>query len=180
MLSLTLLLGLIFIQFCLALWSSHVRKRELVYMLLVKWYVYLSCVIFCLFLFLLVSEVGCGLWLWHSLDFSLNISARHINMKTKQNNNNKKTKKKKKKKKKTTTKKTKQTNKKTYDWVSRATDRFQFFVFPLTHFKTKTLFGGESWSISWLSFWLDYVLFLPVVDVSLARNHGLSLFGRLH
>ena len=128
MLSLTLLLGLIFIQFCLALWSSHVRKRELVYMLLVKLYVYLACVIFCLFLFLLVSEVGCGLWLWHSLDFSFNvfISARHINMKTKQNNNNNNNKKKKKKKQKKKKKK-KQTNKKTYDWVSRATDRFHNF-----------------------------------------------------
>ena len=28
---------------------------------------------FCLFLSLLVSEVDCGLWLWHSLDFSINL-----------------------------------------------------------------------------------------------------------
>ena len=27
---------------------------------------------FVIFLFLLVSGVGCGLWLWHSLDFSIN------------------------------------------------------------------------------------------------------------
>ena len=28
--------------------------------------------VFVLFLFLLVSGVGCGLWLWHSLDFNIN------------------------------------------------------------------------------------------------------------
>ena len=34
-------------------------------------YVYLACVIFVLFLLVVVVD-GCGLWLWHSLDFSLN------------------------------------------------------------------------------------------------------------
>ena len=41
-------------------------------MLLVYLYVHLACFTFCLFLFHLVSEVGCGLWLWHSLDFLFN------------------------------------------------------------------------------------------------------------
>ena len=54
---------------CLALWLLSWR-RELVYMLLVHLYVYLACITFCLFLFFLVSEVGCTLWLWHSLNFS--------------------------------------------------------------------------------------------------------------
>ena len=31
---------------------------------------------FCHFLFLLVSGAGCGLWLWHSLDFSINCFER--------------------------------------------------------------------------------------------------------
>ena len=32
----------------------------------------LHVLVFVLFLFSLVSGVGCGLWLWHSLDFSIN------------------------------------------------------------------------------------------------------------
>ena len=37
-------------------------------------FVCLSCMhyLFCLFVFLWVSGVGCGLLLWHSLDFSFN------------------------------------------------------------------------------------------------------------
>ena len=33
----------------------------------------LHALIFVLFLFLLVSRVGCGFWLWHSLDFFVNV-----------------------------------------------------------------------------------------------------------
>ena len=32
----------------------------------------LHVLVFVLFLFLLMSGVGCGLWLWHSLNFSIN------------------------------------------------------------------------------------------------------------
>ena len=60
-------------QSCSALWSSRLRKREQVHALIVHLYVYLACVNFCLFLFLLVSGVGCDLWLWHTLDFSFNL-----------------------------------------------------------------------------------------------------------
>ena len=62
-------------QSCLALWSPHVWKRELVYVLLVPHdlFVYFA-LIYYLFLFLFASVVGCGLWLWHSLDVSINCS----------------------------------------------------------------------------------------------------------
>ena len=52
----------------LALWSPRLGKRELVYVLLLHLFVYFA-LIFVFFFFLLVSVVGCGLWLWHSLDF---------------------------------------------------------------------------------------------------------------
>ena len=56
----------------LALRLPRLGKRELILVLFVRLFD------FCLFgfvgfLFLLVSGKGCGLWLWHSLDFSLTI-----------------------------------------------------------------------------------------------------------
>ena len=48
--------------FVLALWSLRSVKRELVFVLLVHAFV-LRVNVFVLFLFLLVSRVGCGLWL---------------------------------------------------------------------------------------------------------------------
>ena len=58
-------------SFLLALWSSRLGRRELVCVLLVHLFV-LYVLVFVIFLFLLVSRVGCGLWLWHSLDFPIN------------------------------------------------------------------------------------------------------------
>ena len=55
----------VFFQFSLALWSPRSVKRELVCMLIMHLFVYLACVSFCLFLFILASRVGCGMWLWH-------------------------------------------------------------------------------------------------------------------
>ena len=43
-------------------------------MLLVHLFAYFTrAFISCLFLLLLVSGVGCGVYLWHSLDFSINV-----------------------------------------------------------------------------------------------------------
>ena len=56
----------------LVLWSSRLGKRQLVSVLLRHLFVYFSRVIF-LSCFLM-SGVKCGLWLWHSLDFSINLS----------------------------------------------------------------------------------------------------------
>ena len=54
----------------LALWLPRLGKRELILVLYVR--LFDLCLFgFVGFLFLLVSEKGCGLWLWHSLDFSL-------------------------------------------------------------------------------------------------------------
>ena len=57
-------------SYLLALGSPRLGKRELVCVLLVHLFV-LRVLVFVLLLFLLVSGVGCGLWLWHSLDFSI-------------------------------------------------------------------------------------------------------------
>ena len=57
-----------------SLGEKRERERErVVYMLLIHLYVYRTHVTFCLFTFLLWSRVGCGLWLWHSLDISFNV-----------------------------------------------------------------------------------------------------------
>ena len=54
----------------LALRLPHLEKRELILVLFVR--LFDLCLFgFVGFLFLLVSGKGCGLWLWHSLDFSL-------------------------------------------------------------------------------------------------------------
>ena len=58
-------------SFVLVLWSPRSGKRELVCVLLVHLFV-LYVLVFVIFLFLLVSGVGCGMWLGHSLDFSIN------------------------------------------------------------------------------------------------------------
>ena len=55
----------------LALWSPRLGKREVVYVLLVHLFVYFARVNLAFFRFLLVSVIGCGVWLWHSLDFLL-------------------------------------------------------------------------------------------------------------
>ena len=52
--------------------SPRLGKRELVFVLLAHLFV-LHVLVFVLFLILLVSGVGCGLWLWHSLSFSINV-----------------------------------------------------------------------------------------------------------
>ena len=44
----------------------------------------LHALIFVLLLCLLVSGVGCGLWLWHSLDFSINLLFSFQELKLKQ------------------------------------------------------------------------------------------------
>ena len=54
----------------LVLRLPHLGKRELIVMLFVRLFD-LCLVGFVGFLFLLGSGKGCGLWLWHSLDFSL-------------------------------------------------------------------------------------------------------------
>ena len=56
--------------------SPLLGRRDLVCVLLVHLFVCFVRVSFCLFLFLLVSGAGCGLWLWHSLDFSINCFER--------------------------------------------------------------------------------------------------------
>ena len=54
----------------LALRLPRLGKRELIFVLFVRLFD-LRWFGFVYFLFLLVSGKGCGLWLWHSLDFSL-------------------------------------------------------------------------------------------------------------
>ena len=54
----------------LALRLPRLGKRELILVLFVRLFD-LRLFGFVCFLFLLVSGKGCGLWLWHSLDFSL-------------------------------------------------------------------------------------------------------------
>ena len=66
--------------FVLAFWSPRLEKRELVFVLLVHLFVCFARVYFVLFLFLLVSRVGCGLWLRHTLDLFINFFA--VRMKT--------------------------------------------------------------------------------------------------
>ena len=56
----------------LALRLSRLGKRELILVLFVRLFD-LRLFGFVCFLFLLVSGKGCGLWLWHSLDFSLTL-----------------------------------------------------------------------------------------------------------
>ena len=68
MLSLALLCVIVLFQSCLALWSPRLGERELAYVLLVYLFAYFARVHFVLFLFLLVSGVGWGVWLCHSLD----------------------------------------------------------------------------------------------------------------
>ena len=56
----------------LALRLPHLGKIELILVLFVRLFDF--CLFGCVsFLFLLGSGKGCGLWLWHSLDFSLNL-----------------------------------------------------------------------------------------------------------
>ena len=68
-LDLAFLLVLMFFQSFLAFSSPCLGKRELAFVLLVQLYLCLVCVPFCLFPFLLMSRVGCGLWLWRFLAF---------------------------------------------------------------------------------------------------------------
>ena len=56
--------------------SPLLGRRDLVCVLLVHLFVCFVQVSFCHFLFLLVLGAGCGLWLWHSLDFSINCFER--------------------------------------------------------------------------------------------------------
>ena len=58
------------ILFLLALRLPRLGKRELILVLFVRFFD-LCLFGFVGFLFLLVTGKGCGLWLWHSLDFSL-------------------------------------------------------------------------------------------------------------
>ena len=58
----------LFFQSCFALWPSSLGNRELIYVCLVQLFVYFARVIFCPFCLPLGYRVGCGLWLWHSLD----------------------------------------------------------------------------------------------------------------
>ena len=68
-------------SFLLALRSPRLgkreTKRELVCVLLVHLFVCFVRVGFFVLLFLLVSGVGCGLWLWRSLSFSINFFCTH-------------------------------------------------------------------------------------------------------
>ena len=59
-----------------ALRLPRLEKRELVFLLLVRLFD-LRLFGFVCFLFLLMSGKGCGLWLWHSLDFSLTLAFTH-------------------------------------------------------------------------------------------------------
>ena len=69
-------------QFCFASSSPRLGTRELVYMILVRLFVYFVCENLCCFfllffsLFLLMLCVCCGLWLWPFLKFSFNFSGR--------------------------------------------------------------------------------------------------------
>ena len=54
----------------LALRLPRLGERELILVLFVRFFD-LCLFGFVVFLFLLVSGKGCGLWLWHSLDFSI-------------------------------------------------------------------------------------------------------------
>ena len=73
-------------SFLLALWSPRLGKRQLVcashaFVCFVRdldFSVYL--LVFILYCFLLVLGVGCVLWLWHSLDISVNVSAAWGNL----------------------------------------------------------------------------------------------------
>ena len=60
---------------CLALQSTGLEKRELFYMLLVHLFLCFARVNVCPFS--LPLDVGCGLWLWHYLDFSINFLRVH-------------------------------------------------------------------------------------------------------
>ena len=62
------------ISVLLALRLPRLGKRELILVLFVRLFD-LRLFGFVCFLFLLVSEKGCGLRLWHSLDFSLTFSS---------------------------------------------------------------------------------------------------------
>ena len=60
-------------SFLSALWSSRLWKRELVmFFSCVCLFVCFAGVSFCPFPLPLSVVVGCGLWLWHSQDFSIN------------------------------------------------------------------------------------------------------------
>ena len=61
----------------IALWLPHLGKRELILVLFIHLFD-LRLFGFVYFLFLLVSGKGCGLWLWQSLDFSLNFFLQFI------------------------------------------------------------------------------------------------------
>ena len=65
-------------QSCLSFWSSRLGTRELVCVLLVHLFIF-HVLISVLFLFLLVSGVGCGLWLWRSPDVSINFLVTVLN-----------------------------------------------------------------------------------------------------
>ena len=56
-------------QLCLALRSPHMGTRELVYVLFVHLFVCFTRV---------KSGIGCGVLLWHSLDFSINVFEEHL------------------------------------------------------------------------------------------------------
>ena len=73
MLSLALLFVLVFFQSYLALWSPGLGKGELIYVRFVHCLFILHALVSVHFLLLLVSGIGCGLWFWHSLDFSINV-----------------------------------------------------------------------------------------------------------
>ena len=60
----------------LALRLPRLGKRELILVLFVR-LIDLCLFGFVGFLFLLMSGKGCGLWLWHSLDFSLTFFEKH-------------------------------------------------------------------------------------------------------
>ena len=82
---LCVILFLFFFSVLLVLRLHRLGKREIILVLFVR--LFDLCLFgFVVFLFLLVSGKGCGLWLWHSLDFSLtfflyNKSPRRINHK---------------------------------------------------------------------------------------------------
>ena len=59
----------------LSLCWAHRIFFFLVNVLLVQFGLILHALISVLFLFFLVSGIGCGLWFWHSPDFSMNFVA---------------------------------------------------------------------------------------------------------
>ena len=62
----------------LGLWSPRLGKRELIYVLLLH-FVWLFCKRwFCLSSLLLCVGVSCGLWLGHSLGFSINFFVLNV------------------------------------------------------------------------------------------------------